>query len=76
MRAFKDIDAIKLFLEASGYTVMLKSKEEPSHHLIIGKYIEEPIGCTYGPPFDDVLFEEPGATFQKCDPENCPICNE
>ncbi len=47
------------------------------HYLIIGKYINEPIGCTCGKKGkEEVLEEEPGATFRRISKKKCPICNK
>ena len=47
------------------------------HFLIIGKYTGEPIGCTCGKKGkEEVLEEEPGATFRRISKKKCPICNE
>lgn len=47
------------------------------HFLIIGKYTSEPIGCTYGKKGkEEVLEEEPGATFRRISKKKCPICNK
>jgi hypothetical protein len=48
------------------------------HYLIWGHYYKEkPIGCTWGKSGQqDVLSEEPHATFTRYSPKKCPICKE
>ncbi len=47
------------------------------HYLIFTKYIKEPIGCTCGRQGkQDVLCEEPTATFKLVPIWKCPICSE
>ncbi len=51
--------------------------EKEKHYLIIGGYIKEPTGCTWGQMgMDDVLSEDPKSTFQEINPLECPICQD
>lgn len=45
---------------------------EGAHYLIYG-CIEEPIGCCSNQ--EDVLAEEPDATFEEVEEDKCPICS-
>lgn len=53
-----------------------ETKRSRKHYLIIGKHINEPIGCCSEDAIEDVLKEEPGSTFVEVDPCKCPVCNE
>lgn len=46
---------------------------EGAHYLIYG-LIEEPVGCCSVQ--EDVLSEEPHATFEEVEKEKCPICSD
>lgn len=72
MVSFNNLDEMKAFIERAGGTIVIPDDEK--HYLIIGAYIQKPIGCTWDRL--DVLFEEPEATFEEIDPDQCPVCKE
>lgn len=52
------------------------AKEEDDPHCLIYGRLDEPIGCCFWSGREDVLAEEPDATFKPVDAANCPICKK